>query len=78
MDCSGIRMLVAAHATAQLIGCQMWARHPQRLVHLMLEVTEVLDQLTPQDISVVATGIEDGGCARPARLAMQPATFVAV
>jgi anti-anti-sigma factor len=36
LDCSGIRVLVAAHATAQASGCQMWARYPQRLVRMVL------------------------------------------
>jgi anti-anti-sigma factor len=49
LDCSGITVLVAAHATAQASGCHMWARYPQRLVRLVLEVTELLDVFTAPD-----------------------------
>lgn len=57
LDCSGIRVLVAARATAQASGCQMWARYPQRLVRMVLEVTGLLDVFTaPNDATAQNTG----------------------
>lgn len=49
LDCSGIRALVSARATATAGSCQMWARNPQRLVRRVLEVTGLLDVLTAPD-----------------------------
>jgi anti-sigma B factor antagonist len=58
LDCSGISVLVSAHATAQASGCQMWAKYPQGIVRLVLEMTGLLDVLTaPYDTAVkTATG----------------------
>jgi anti-sigma B factor antagonist len=49
LDCSGIRVLVAVHATANAAGCQMWARYPQRLVRTVLEVANLLDVFTAHE-----------------------------
>ena len=46
LDCSGLSVLVAAHATAQASGCQMWARYPQGIVRRVLELTELLGMFT--------------------------------
>jgi anti-anti-sigma factor len=59
LDCSGIRVLVSAHATAQARGCQMWARYPQRIVRLVLEMTGLLDVFTaPDDTTAKTAGVE--------------------
>lgn len=70
LDCSGITVLVAAHAAAQARGCQMWARYPQRLVRLVLEVTELLDMFTaPSDAPAPRPGDKDtAGPGAPRRL----------
>jgi hypothetical protein len=66
-------VLVAAHATAQASGCQMWARYPQRLVRLVLEVTELLDVLTaPDDTTAKMAGGEHA--AGPASLPVSTET----
>jgi anti-sigma B factor antagonist len=49
LDCSGIRVLIAAHTTARAIGCQVRVRHPRRFVRLVLEVTGLLDMFTAPD-----------------------------
>jgi anti-anti-sigma factor len=49
LDCSGIRVLIAAHTTAQASRCQLWVSHPQRFVRLVLEVTGLLDTFTAPD-----------------------------
>jgi anti-anti-sigma factor len=49
LDCSGIRVLIAAHTTAQASGCQMRVSHPRCLVRLVLEVTGLLDMFTALD-----------------------------
>ena len=78
LDCSGIGVLVAAHATAQAAGCQMWARYPRLLVRLMLEVTDLLDLLTaPNDATVQAAGSEDGA-GRRVGMESVPSELVAV
>jgi anti-sigma B factor antagonist len=60
LDCSGIRVLVAAHATAQASGCQMWARYPQRLVRMVLEVTGLLDVFTAPNDATAQNAGDDG------------------
>jgi anti-sigma B factor antagonist len=55
LDCSGISVLVSAHATAQASGCQMWARYPQRTVRLVLEVTGLLGMFTAPDDTAAKT-----------------------
>jgi anti-sigma B factor antagonist len=67
LDCSGIRVLVAAHSTAQASGHQMWARHPQHLVRRVLELTGLLDVFTaPNDTARQNAGGEDAtGPASP-------------
>lgn len=49
LDCSGIRVLLAAHTTAQASGCQIWVRHPRRFVRLVLDVTGLLNMFTAPD-----------------------------
>jgi anti-anti-sigma factor len=67
LDCSGIRVLVAARVTAQASGRQMWARYPQRLVRTVLELTGLLDVFTaPNDTTAQNAASEDGlGPASP-------------
>jgi anti-anti-sigma factor len=77
LDCSGIGVLVAAHATARATGCQMWARNPRRLVRLMLEVTGLLDLFTaPNDATVHRARSEDGA-GRRVRMEDVPSELVA-
>jgi anti-anti-sigma factor len=65
LDCAGIGVLVAVHATAQATGCRLWARYPQRLVRLVLEVTDLLDLFTaPNDATVQRARSEDGAGRR--------------
>lgn len=68
LDCSGITVLGAAYATAQASGCQMWARYPQRLVRLVLEVTDLLDVLTAPD----GTTAKVTGLPAPTEIAHSP------
>ncbi|WP_117215759.1 STAS domain-containing protein [Allorhizocola rhizosphaerae] len=49
LDCSGLRVLLAAHTTAQTTGCQIWIKHPQPFVRLILEVTKLLEMFTTDD-----------------------------
>lgn len=65
LDCSGIRVLLAAHATAQAGGCRMWARYPQRLVRLVLEVTNLLDMFTAPDDAAARATSSDGDADPP-------------
>ncbi|HEX6683271.1 MAG TPA: STAS domain-containing protein [Candidatus Limnocylindrales bacterium] len=68
LDCSGIRVLLAAHATAQTRGCHMWIRHPRRLVRLVLEVTGLLSRFTaPYDPTAVPAANQTGTQTQPSR-----------
>lgn len=49
LDCSGIRVLIAAHTSAQANGCQVRISHPRRFVRLVLELTGLLDMFTAPD-----------------------------
>lgn len=81
LDCSGIRVLVAVHATGQAAGCQVWARYPQRLVRLVLEVTKLLSRFTePPAMTADATAVRgetDSTPAVPARPVTVPASVLA-
>jgi anti-sigma B factor antagonist len=75
LDAAGLGVLVRVHATALASGCQMWARYPQRLVRLVLEVTNLLDVLIAPDAAVAARTIRDRRhtITIPARAAKVPA-----
>lgn len=81
LDCSGVRVLVAAHATAQAGGHQMWARYPRHLVRRVLAVTGLLDVFTaPNDTTTQNAGGEDatGSASLPVPAETVASALVAV
>ncbi|GHJ45848.1 hypothetical protein Cs7R123_31900 [Catellatospora sp. TT07R-123] len=79
LDASGLRVLVAAHTTAQAAGCQMWARYPQRLVRMVLEVTDLLDMFTdPATATAALAGRSNVAPVRRVRAADQPTALISV
>jgi anti-anti-sigma factor len=81
LDCAGIRVLLAARATAHATDTQMWTRHPQRLVRRVLELTDLLDMFTAplhaNTPATTATSRADTGFADPARLTIVPEALAA-
>lgn len=52
LACAGLTVLVRAHATTRVAGCQTWASHPRGPVRRVLEITGLLDVFTaPRDAS---------------------------
>lgn len=69
LDCSGLRVFIATRTCALAAGSQLWISSPQPMVHMVLEVTGLLNGFTrPSDNTGQAANGPAEALALPALL----------